>query len=127
MIYKLKGADKICLVSDSLSIAGMPNGEYYIGSGDSKQKIEIDDGVAVIKELNTYAGSITPISKMVAQLYKAGINKEDAIKMATKTPATLMGLDNIGDIKVGNLADLNILDRDLNVITTVFNGIVLHR
>ena len=121
MIYKLKGADKICLVSDSLSIAGMPNGEYYIGSGDSKQKIEIDDGVAVIKELNTYAGSITPISKMVAQLYKAGISKEDAIKMATITPAKLMGLNEVGDIKVGNIADLNILDSNLNVINTIFN------
>ena len=126
MIYKLKGADKICLVSDSLSIAGMPKGEYYIGSGDSKQKIEIDDGVAVIKELNTYAGSITPISKMVAQLYKAGISKEDAIKMATLTPAKLIGLKDIGDIKVGNLADLNILDKDLNVINTLFNEEIHH-
>lgn len=125
LIYKQKGADKICLVSDSLSISGMPNGEYYIGSGDSKQRIEIDDGVAVIKELNTYAGSITPISKMVAQLYKAGINKEDAIKMATLTPAKLMGLNNVGDIEVGYIADLNILDNDLNVKTTVFNEEIL--
>ena len=126
MIYKLKGADKICLVSDSLSIAGMPKGEYYIGSGDSKQQIEIDDGVAVIKSLNTYAGSITPISKMVSQLYKAGIKKEDAIKMATLTPAKLMGLDNVGDIKVGAFADLNILDSELNVKTTIFNEEIHH-
>ena len=127
MIYKLKGADKICLVSDSLSIAGMPNGEYYIGSGDSKQKIEIDDGVAIIKELNTYAGSITPISKMVAQLYKAGISKEDAIKMATITPAKLMGLEDLGDIKIGNIADLNILDNNLNVTATIFDEEILLR
>ena len=122
MIYKLKGADKICLVSDSLSIAGMPNGEYYIGSGNSKQKIEIDDGVAVIKELNTYAGSITPISKMVVNLVNAGIKKEDALKMATLNPARLMGYDNIGDIKEGYLADLNILNNNLEVKTTILNG-----
>ena len=127
MIYKLKGADKICLVSDSLSIAGMPKGEYYIGSGDSKQKIEIDDGVAVIKELNTYAGSITPISKMVVNLVNAGIKKEDALKMATLNPARLMGYDNIGDIKEGYLADLNILDENLNIKTTLFKGEVLPR
>ncbi len=127
MIYKLKGADKICLVSDSLSIAGMPKGEYYIGSGDSKQKIEIDDGVAVIKELNTYAGSITPISKMVVNLVNAGIKKEDALKMATLNPARLMGYDNIGDIKEGYLADLNVLNDKLEVETTIFKGEVLPR
>ena len=127
MIYKLKGADKICLVSDSLSIAGMPNGEYYIGSGDSKQKIEIDDGVAVIKELNTYAGSITPISKMVVNLVNAGIKIEDALKMATLNPARLMGYDNIGDIKEGYLADLNILNNNLEVETTILNGEIIRQ
>ncbi len=127
MIYKLKGADKICLVSDSLSIAGMPKGEYYIGSGDSKQKIEIDDGVAVIKELNTYAGSITPISKMVVNLVNAGIKKEDALKMSTLNPARLMGYDNIGDIKEGYLADLNILNNNLDVETTILNGEIIRQ
>ncbi|MCR4875361.1 MAG: N-acetylglucosamine-6-phosphate deacetylase [Clostridia bacterium] len=127
MIYKLKGANKICLVSDSLSIAGMPKGEYYIGSGDSKQKIEIDDGVAVIKELNTYAGSITPISKMVVNLVNAGIKKEDALKMATLNPARLMGYDNIGDIKEGYLADLNILNNNLDVETTILNGEIIRQ
>lgn len=127
IIYKLKGADKICLVSDSLSIAGMPKGEYYIGSGDSKQKIEIDDGVAVIKELNTYAGSITPISKMVVNLVNAGIKKEDALKMSTLNPARLMGYDNIGDIKEGYLADLNILNNNLDVETTILNGEIIRQ
>ena len=125
LIYKQKGADRICLVSDSLSCAGEKDGEYYIGSGDSKQKIEIEDNVAVIKELNTYAGSITPISKMVAQLYKAGIKKEDAIKMATLTPAKLMNLDNRGDIKEGYMAELNILNENLEVLYTIFNEEVL--
>ena len=127
LIYKQKGADKICLVSDSLSCAGESEGEHFIGSGDSKQKIEIEDGVAVIKALNTYAGSITPISKMVSQLYKAGIDKEDAIKMATLNPAKLLGLKDVGDIQVGYRADLNILDDNLNVNTTVFNEEILHQ
>ena len=127
MIYKLKGADKICLVSDSLSISGMPNGEYYIGSGDSKQRIEIDDGVAVIKELNTYAGSITPISKMAQNLLKVGIEKEDVLKMITLNPARLMKLDNIGDIQCGYAADLNILNDNLEIIDTILDGKIIAR
>lgn len=53
MIFKLKGADKICLVSDSLSVAGMPEGDYFIGSGDSRQTIRVEDNVAVLPSLNT--------------------------------------------------------------------------
>ena len=58
MIFKLKGAAGICLVSDSLSVAGMPEGDYYIGAGDSKQSIRVEDGVAVLPAENTYAGSV---------------------------------------------------------------------
>ena len=122
MIYKLKGADKICLVSDSLSIAGEPSGEYYIGSGDSKQRIVVEDGVAVIKELNTYAGSITPISKMAKNLLSIGIEKEAILKMISLNPAKLMKLDNLGDIQSGYIADLNILDDNLNILNTLLNG-----
>ena len=125
MIYKLKGANKICLVSDSLSIAGQPEGDYYIGSGDSKQRIVVEDGVAVIKKLNTYAGSITPISKMITQLLSLGISKEDLLKMVTLNPAKLMKLDYIGDIQCGFAADLNILDDSLKLINTIFNEEIL--
>ncbi len=124
LIYKQKGTN-ICLVSDSLSISGEKEGEYYIGSGDSKQKIEIFDGVAVIKELNTYAGSITPIAKMVVNLVKHGIPKEDVLLMATKNPAILANASNIGDIKFGYLGDVNILNDDCELIATIFKEDVL--
>ena len=101
--------------------------QQLITNDKKEYVIEIEDNVAVIKELNTYAGSITPISKMVVNLVNAGIKKEDALKMATLNPARLMGYDNIGDIKEGYLADLNILDENLNIKTTIFKGEVLPR
>ena len=120
LIYKQKGANNICLVSDSLSISGQGEGEYYIGSGAAKQKIENFDGVAVIKSLNTYAGSVTPVSKMVVNLAKHGIKKEDVLTMATINPAKLANVNNMGNIKVGYLGDLNILNENLELLTTVF-------
>lgn len=122
MIYKLKGADKICLVSDSLSVAGQKEGLYYLGSGDSKQEILIEDGVAVLPKANTYAGSITPISKMVSMLYKLGYDASECIKMATTVPAKLLNLKDRGDILPGLYADFNILDDNLNVVQTILNG-----
>lgn len=126
MIFKLKGADGIALVSDSLAIAGYKNGVMYLGSGEGKQSIVVQDGVAVIPELNTYAGSITPISLAVKNLVNnAGISLQDALTMATLTPAKLMKISDRGDIKCGYLADLVILNDQAEVIATVFDGKLL--
>jgi len=51
-----------------------------------------------------------------------GISIEDALTMAILTPAKLMNMTDRGDIRVGYLADINILDNDLNIVNTVFNG-----
>ena len=122
MIYKLKGYRRICLVSDSLSVAGMPAGDYYIGAGDSKQSIRVEDGVAVLPSENTYAGSVTPVSKMVCNLIGCGIAPAHAIYMATKVPARLIGRKDIGDIKVGCLADINVLDKEDYSVKATFLG-----
>ncbi len=124
MIYKLKSADKICLVSDSLAIAGNHGGEFYLGSGISKQRIVIEEDVAIIKELNTYAGSVTPISKMVANLCQnLNIPLEECVKMGSLNQAKLLNIADRGDIKVGMLADFNTLDEQGNLIDTYLGGV----
>lgn len=119
IFYRLKGKDGICFVSDSLSVAGMSEGDYFLGSGDSAQAIRIEDGVAVLPDKHTYAGSVTPISKMVSRLYAQGYRAEDLLTMATLTPAKLVGLTDRGDILPGLLADINLLDERLNVVKTL--------
>lgn len=123
MIYQLKGANGIALISDSLSVAGMGQGEFYLGSGDSKQKLLVSEGVATLPELNTYAGSVTPISVMVKNL-RANINipLEDCVTMGTLTPARLLNLNDRGNIAIGMLADFNILNKDGDIIKTIIGG-----
>lgn len=123
MIYKLKGSDGICLVSDSLSVAGMPEGDYYLGSGESKQKIRIDDGVAILPDLNTYAGSITPVGKMAQNLFGCGIPLGECIDMCTLVPARLLKLKDVGVLAVGKRADINVLDDGLNILDTYLGGV----
>lgn len=119
IFYRLKGKDGICFVSDSLSVAGMSEGDYFLGSGESAQAIRIEDGVAVLPDKHTYAGSVTPISKMVSRLYAQGYPAEDVMTMATITPAKLVGLTDRGDIRPGLLADINLLNDKLEVVKTV--------
>lgn len=127
MIYKLKSSRGICLVSDSLSIAGMPQGDYYLGSGESAQKIRIDDGVAILPDLNTYAGSVTSVGKMVARLYAAGYPLGECIDMCTKVPAGLLSRNDIGDIATGMSADINVLGADGEVEATFLDGKLVDR
>ena len=119
IFYRLKGKDGICFVSDSLSVAGMSEGDYFLGSGESAQAIRIEDGVAVLPDKHTYAGSVTPISKMVSRLYAQGYPAEDVLTMATLTPARLVNLTDRGDLRPGLLADINLLNDKLEVVRTM--------
>ena len=118
IFYRLKGRDGICFVSDSLSVAGMKEGDYFLGSGESAQPIRIEDGVAVLPDKHTYAGSVTPVSKMVSRLFAKGYPAQDLLAMATLTPAKTVGLNDRGDLRPGMLADINLLDDKLNVVKT---------
>jgi len=52
----------------------------------------------------------------------AGVSVPDALTMATTTPATLLGLPNLGRLAAGNAADLTTLSPDLHVIETWIAG-----
>ncbi len=124
LIYKVKGADKACVVSDSLSCAGQPaDGRIYLlGISDSAQKVEIRNGLAMLVGENKFAGSITPVRKMVKNLIDTGIPICDAVRMGTLTPAKIIGREDIGEIAVGKTADLCVLEQDFSLNTVFING-----
>lgn len=124
MIYNAKGSDKLCLVSDSLSAAGMDNDgrTYKIGAGENAQRIVASDGVART-EAGVFAGSITPIVGMVKNIVEWGIPIVEAVKMGSLIPARVIHEDNrIGSIKIGKLADVCIVDGDFNVKNVIIGG-----
>ncbi len=128
LVYKIKGADKMCVVSDSLRAGGMPmDGKLYsLGSYKDKDAMQfiVSDGVARLPDNTRYAGSIQPISQMVRNLVNdAEIPFIDAIRTASLTPAKVAGIDNmVGSISIGKYADFCFMDKDLNVVKTIVNG-----
>ena len=125
MAYKCKGSDKLVMVSDSLSVASSTDTELYLGSKEDGQKVKIEKGVCLL-ENGKVAGSITSISQGVEKLLQnTSIPFEDILKMATLNPCKLMGWDDIGDIKKGMCADINILDEKGKILHTIFNGRVI--
>ena len=126
--YKCKGADKLCLVSDCLRAGGMPrDGRVYtLGASDDEDttKFIVADGVARLTDGTRFAGSIQSLRQMVQNLVEdAGISLVDAVKMASLTPAKIIGMDNdLGSIEEGKRADIFIMDRDFKPVMTIIDG-----
>lgn len=118
-LYKMLGADRVMLISDTIRPAGCPDGKYSSGGLDVFMK----DGVATLSD-GTLAGGSQPLLFGVKKAVEFGIPFDDAVKMASETPAKALGL-NKGKIAVGFDADLVILDGDLNVCDTVIGGKVI--
>ncbi len=112
--YKVKGADQTILVSDAVSLAGLPPGEY-IKDGDT---LLLTKDVVKFPSENVLYGAVTPISKCVSNMMIfTQCSLKDGIQMASTNPAHLMGLDDRGEIKLGKRADL--------ILFTIEDGILV--
>lgn len=124
LIYKLKGAENICLVTDALGATGLPANIKEIYDASSKQVIIIEDGVAKLKDGKAFAGSVATSDRLVRNMVKlCGAPIVDAVKMMTYTPAKTVGIEKAkGSIASGMDADLVIFDKDIVVKKVIFAG-----
>lgn len=115
--YKIMGAERIILISDSMEATGMPDGEYELGG----QRV-IKRGSRATLTDGTLAGSVSDLYDCLRFAILAGIRAEDAIYSATATPAKALGMyDRIGSIESGKAADILILNDKLD-ISEVFSA-----
>lgn len=117
MVFGLKGAEKIALVTDSLSIAGTQalsgelNGVPYI----------VEDGVAKLADRSAFAGSIATADRLIAQCVAAGVPLEQAVISMTQTPARLLGLKK-GELREKYDADIAVFDKDYRIVRMYSHG-----
>lgn len=128
LIYKIKGADKIALVTDSMRAAGMPEGESILGSIKDGQRVIVEDGVAKLMDRTAFAGSVATADRLVRTMINiAEVPFIDAIRMMTITPAKIIKIDDKkGSIAVGKDADLVIFDEDINIKFTMVEGEIVY-
>ena len=84
------------------------------------QAIEVKNGVARTME-GAIAGSTSNLWTCVNKAVEFGIPFEDAVKMATETPATMIGV-NKGQLKEGFDADFVVLNDDRTIHGTYIAG-----
>ncbi|MGN0479001.1 MAG: N-acetylglucosamine-6-phosphate deacetylase [Hominenteromicrobium sp.] len=127
MVYRIKGADKIALVTDSMRAAGTQDRESLLGSLKNGQKVLVEDGVAKLPDRSAFAGSVATMDRLVRTVLAAGIPLCSAVRMATSTPAKLLGLRNKGILFPGNDADVILFDSNIAVSRVWVGGELLRQ
>lgn len=117
LVYRLKGVDKICLVTDAMRAAGTNVTESFLGEICTENRVIIDDGVAKLPDKSSFAGSIATMDKAFRfAVCDVGLPIEDVSKMMSLNQAKLMKIDRKkGSIAKGKDADFVVLDDGFNV------------
>jgi len=118
LIVKLKGVDRVSLITDSLKVTGTNETEGVVGS----IPFVIEDGVCKLLDRSAFAGSIATADRLVRVcVFDAGISLPDAITMAAANPARILGL-NKGRIAPGYDADILLFDEGINIDQILISG-----
>ena len=125
LAYKIKGPNRLALVSDANRAMDMPDGDYLFGPKDGGEWIIKKDGVGLMPDGKALASSVVGMDECVRTFHRLVPEAplHDVIRMASLTPARIIGLDNeLGSIAVGKRADLVVLDDNLNVRDVFIGG-----
>ena len=112
MAYKIKGVERMAVITDALAVAAADNSAKAFDP-----RVIIEDGVCKLADRSALAGSIATSDRLVRTLVQqAEVPLEDAVRMASETPAHIMGVHRRkGALARGKDADIVILDDKLKV------------
>ena len=118
--FQLFGDDRMILISDSMRAAGMEDGQYTLGGQD----VAVKGKYATLVSDGALAGSVTNLMDCMRTAVKEmQIPLESAIACATMNPAKAIGIyDRYGSISTGKIANLVLLDQDLNLRQVIIHG-----
>ena len=114
LTVRAKGRGKTVLITDAMEAAGMKDGIYQLGG----QQVTVKDGAARLSS-GTLAGSTLTMAKGLQNLIRLDIKPEDAVYMATQSPADSIGEKLYGRIAAGAPAVLTRWDKGWNMVSVI--------
>jgi N-acetylglucosamine-6-phosphate deacetylase len=111
LVHHTKGVERACVITDALACAASDSQVAF------DPRVIIEDGVCKLSDRSALAGSIATMDRLIQTLVqKADIPLEDAVRMASETPAKIMNVyDRKGSLEKDKDADIMILDDNLNI------------
>lgn len=122
--YRIKGADRLALVTDSMRAVDCPDGEYWFGPVNDGELIRRRGNVGVTLDGSGLASGVMGMDHLVRTMaYATGAPLPEVIRMATLTPARIIGLDSeYGSLDVGKCADFVVLSEALEIEAVYVGG-----
>ena len=119
LVFSLKNVEKIQLITDAMRAAGMPDGESSLGG----LAVIVKDGAARLASNGALAGSTLQICDALRNVYEiTGLPLRDLIKTTSWNQACALGLEKIGKLAPGYMADIVILDSNFKVRSVFVEG-----
>jgi N-acetylglucosamine-6-phosphate deacetylase len=116
MLYRAKGAQEICLVTDATAGAGLPNGSRFALFG---KDCIVENRVCLLADHSALAGSAARMIDLVRMMVReVNVPLNEAIAMATENPARAIGIETKGRLIVGADADLAVISPQLDAMRT---------
>lgn len=118
--YKMMGADRLILISDSMRAAGLGDGIYTLGGA----AVTVTGNRATLVSDGSLAGSVTTLPTCIRSMVtEMGIPFETALRSATINPAKELEIfEQCGSITAGKKADLLLWNDDIKIISVIKNG-----
>ncbi|NGF56366.1 N-acetylglucosamine-6-phosphate deacetylase [Parapusillimonas sp. SGNA-6] len=128
LIYKVKGPDRMVLITDAMRAAGTNDERSILGSYDDGIEVLVEDGVAKLQDRTAFAGSVATADRLVRTMLGLGnVPLEEIIRMISLNPARVMKVAaQKGSIEEGKDADLVVFDDKVNVSLTMVNGRIVY-
>ena len=129
LIYRIKGEDRMILVTDSMRAAGMGEGVFRFGSRANGYDVIVEDDVAKLMDRTAFAGSVATPDRLVRTMVRlAQVPLPKAVKMITETPAKIMGIySQLGSIDDGKAADITVFDDNIRIQLTMVDGNIVYQ
>ncbi len=123
-LLKVKGANGIILVSDSIRAGGMHEGEYEFAD----QKVFMKEKKAYLED-GTLAGSTLTLNKAIKNMVEtANAKLTDAVRMASLNGSKVVAREHkVGILSAGRLADIVVLDKNYDVEMTILHGKIAYQ
>ena len=124
LAYKIKGPDRLALVTDSMRAVDGPDGNYWFGPTGTGELIRRQGNVGVTLDGTALASGVMGMDHAVRTMLAAtGAPLHEIFRMATLTPATILGVQaDLGSLTVGKFADFVIWNPDLTIREVYISG-----
>jgi N-acetylglucosamine-6-phosphate deacetylase len=116
------GADRVALVTDATAASGVRDGEFQLGT----VSVDVVDRVARVRGTSTIAGSTATMDQLFGAVAGPGADRDagliGAVRMTSTTPARALGMDDVGDLRIGAAANLVVLESDYQISDVMAGG-----